>query len=291
MKQITTAQSITNVDTRSLKDYLQDLSKYKLLTIDEEKRIGKLAKHGDLKARQTLINANLRFAITVAKHYQGRGLSLEDLISEANAGVCKAAEKWDVDLGYRFITYALWWMRQTITKALTNKSRTIRLAQGPVEIQFRINKNLQEYIQKYGEKPSDEELAKLCNCTISQLHNALNSNIGYTSLDSTAQSSDPDAPLLVEAIPNTNTDNTDELANKNNRREVIMNILKDRKFSDLERDVVLDYYGFTDPAGESAYFKNLVSKYHKSAEGIRQAKNRALLKLKKYYKETLRSLL
>mgnify|MGYP003534836728 FL=1 len=87
MKQITTAQSITNVETRSLKDYLQELSKYKLLTIDEEKRIGKLVKHGDLKARQKLINANLRFAVTVAKHYQGRGLSLEDLIAEANAGV------------------------------------------------------------------------------------------------------------------------------------------------------------------------------------------------------------
>lgn len=290
MKQITTAQSITNVETRSLKDYLQELSKYKLLTIDEEKRIGKLVKHGDLKARQKLINANLRFAVTVAKHYQGRGLSLEDLIAEANAGVCKAAEKWDVDLGYRFITYALWWMRQTITKALTNKSRTIRLAQGPVEIQFRINKYQQEYIQKYGEKPTDEKLAELCHCSVKQLQNALNSNIGYTSLDSTAQFSDPDAPLLIEAIPNQNTDSTDTLASKNNRREVILNILNDKKFSDLERNVILDYYGFNNSNGETIYFKNLVDKYHKSAEGIRQAKNRALLKMRKYYKETLRSL-
>ena len=290
MRQITTAQSFTNVDTRALKDYLQDLSKYKLLTIEEEKEIGLAAKRGDTKAKQKLIESNLRFAITVAKHYQGRGLSLDDLIAEANAGVCIAADRWDVDRGYRFITYALWWIRQCITKALTNKSRTIRLAQGPVEIQFRINKYKQEFIQKYMREPTDEELAHLCKCSISQLHNAVNANIGYTSLDTTA-STDPDAPLIIEAIPNTNIENTDDYVTNLNRREVIIKILNDSKtFTPLERNVIIDYYGLSSESGDTVYFKTLALKYHKSTEGIRQIRNRALVKLKKYYGKTLMSL-
>lgn len=290
MRQITTAQSFTNVDTRALKDYLQDLSKYKLLTIEEEKEIGLAAKRGDTKAKQKLIESNLRFAITVAKHYQGRGLSLDDLIAEANAGVCIAADRWDVDRGYRFITYALWWIRQCITKALTNKSRTIRLAQGPVEIQFRINKYKQEFIQKYMREPTDEELAHLCKCSISQLHNAINANIGYTSLDTTA-STDPDAPLIIEAIPNTNIENADDYVTNLNRREVIIKILNDSKtFTPLERNVIIDYYGLSSESGDTVYFKTLAVKYHKSTEGIRQIRNRALVKLKKYYGKTLASL-
>lgn len=290
MRQITTAQSFTNVDTRALKDYLQDLSKYKLLTIEEEKEIGLAAKRGDTKAKQKLIESNLRFAITVAKHYQGRGLSLDDLIAEANAGVCIAADRWDVDRGYRFITYALWWIRQCITKALTNKSRTIRLAQGPVEIQFRINKYKQEFIQKYMREPTDEELAHLCKCSISQLHNAVNANIGYTSLDTTA-STDPDAPLIIEAIPNTNIENADDHVTNLNRREVIIKILNDSKtFTPLERNVIIDYYGLSSESGDTVYFKTLAVKYHKSTEGIRQIRNRALVKLKKYYGKTLSSL-
>lgn len=290
MRQITTAQSFTNVDTRSLKDYLQDLSKYKLLTIEEEKEIGLAAKRGDTKAKQKLIESNLRFAITVAKHYQGRGLTLEDLIAEANAGVCIAAEKWDVDRGYRFITYALWWIRQCITKALTNKSRTIRLAQGPVEIQFRINKYKQEFIQKNMREPTDEELANLCKCSVSQLHNAINSNIGYTSLDMQT-TTDPDAPLIIEAIPNNNIENTDDAITNLNRREVIIKVLNDSKiFTPLERDVTLDYYGITSESGEVEYFRILAMKYHKSTEGVRQARNRALIKMKKYYGKTLMSL-
>lgn len=290
MRQITTAQSFTNVDTRALKDYLQDLSKYKLLTIEEEKEIGLAAKRGDTKAKQKLIESNLRFAITVAKHYQGRGLSLDDLIAEANAGVCIAADRWDVDRGYRFITYALWWIRQCITKALTNKSRTIRLAQGPVEIQFRINKYKQEFIQKYMREPTDEELAHLCKCSISQLHNAINANIGYTSLDTTA-STDPDAPLIIEAIPNTNIENTDNYVTNLNRREVIFKVLNDSKtFTPLERNVIIDYYGLSSESGDTVYFKTLAVKYHKSVEGIRQIRNRALVKLKKYYGKTLSSL-
>lgn len=184
----------------------------------------------------------------------------------------------------------MWWIRQCITKALTNKSRTIRLAQGPVEIQFRINKYKQEFIQKYMREPTDEELAHLCKCSISQLHNAVNANIGYTSLDTTA-STDPDAPLIIEAIPNTNIENTDDYVTNLNRKEVIIKILNDSKtFTPLERNVIIDYYGLSSESGDTVYFKTLAVKYHKSTEGIRQIRNRALVKLKKYYGKTLSSL-
>ena len=291
MRQITTAQSFTNVNTRSLKDYLQDLSRYKLLTIEEEKEIGLAAKRGDTKAKQKLIESNLRFAITVAKHYQGRGLSLEDLIAEANAGVCIAAEKWDVDRGYRFITYALWWIRQCITKALTNKSRTIRLSQGPVDILFRINKYKQEFIQKNMREPTEDELAHICKCSIKQLHNAINSNINYTSLDSTSSVSDQDSPLIIEAIPNNNIENTDDSILNNNKKEVIIKILSDSMiFSQLEKNITLDYYGISDNSDNLSCFRNLAKKYNRSVEGVRQIRNRTLVKLKKYYGKTLAGL-
>lgn len=291
MRQITTAQSFTNVNTRSLKDYLQDLSRYKLLTIEEEKEIGLAAKRGDTKAKQKLIESNLRFAITVAKHYQGRGLSLEDLIAEANAGVCIAAEKWDVDRGYRFITYALWWIRQCITKALTNKSRTIRLSQGPVDILFRINKYKQEFIQKNMREPTEDELARICKCSIKQLHNAINSNINYTSLDSTSSVSDQDSPLIIEAIPNNNIENTDDSILNSNKKEVIIKILSDSMiFSQLEKNITLDYYGISDNSDNLSCFRNLAKKYNRSVEGVRQIRNRTLVKLKKYYGKTLAGL-
>lgn len=139
-------------------------------------------------------------------------------------------------------------------------------------------------------EPTDEELAHLCKCSISQLHNAINANIGYTSLDTTA-STDPDAPLIIEAIPNTNIENADDYVTNLNRREVIIKILNDSKtFTPLERNVIIDYYGLSSESGDTVYFKTLAVKYHKSTEGIRQIRNRALVKLKKYYGKTLASL-
>lgn len=288
---ITTAPNVTNIDTLALKDYLKDLSKYKLLTIDEEKEVGLAAKRGDTKAKQKLIESNLRFGITVAKHYQGRGLPLEDLIAEANAGICIAAEKWDVDRGYRFITYALWWIRQCITKALTNKSRTIRLAQGPVNILYKINKYKPEFIQKHNREPTDSELATLCKCSIKQLRNAINYNVSYTSLDSTT-STDADSPLIIEAIPNKNIEHTDESIVNSSRKEAIIKILSDTMiFTELEKNIVLDYYGITNEFGETKYFRDLAIKYGKSVEGVRQIRNRALKKMKQYYGKTLESLI
>lgn len=291
MIQVTTAKSITNIDSLALKDYMHDMSRYKLLTIDEEKYIGTLVKRGDLRARQKLITANLRFAITVAKHYQGRGLPLEDLIAEANAGLCVAAERWDVDLGYRFITYALWWMRQCITNALTNKSRTVRIAQGPVNILFKMKIKEQEYYQKHGEKPTDEKLAELCKCTLSQLHNAIYANKTYLSLDKQMDTTDPDTPTLLEVIPNTNTDSTDSSTISENIKSTIEKILGSKYFTDIERDIIKKYYGLDDPFGRQFLLKDLALKYGKTSECIRQKRNKALAKMRKYFGKTLKSLM
>lgn len=291
MIQVTTAKSITNIDSLALKDYMHDMSRYKLLTIDEEKYIGTLVKRGDLKARQKLITANLRFAITVAKHYQGRGLPLEDLISEANAGLCVAAERWDVDLGYRFITYALWWMRQCITNALTNKSRTVRISQGPVNILFKMKIKEQEYYQKYGEKPTEEKLAELCKCTVSQLQNAIFANKTYLSLDKQMDTTDPDTPTILEAIPNPNIDSTDTAIIKENIKFTINKVLNSKYFTDIERDIIKKYYGLDDPTGRQLLLKDLATQYGKTSECIRQKRNKALAKMRKYFGKTLKSLI
>ena len=127
MKSITIKQSITNRDRDSVNLYLKDISHIKMLSADEEKEVARKAKEGDKRARDRLIAANTRFVVSVAKQYQGQGLDLEDLIAEGNAGLIHAADKFDPDLGWKFISYAVWWIRQSILQALSNKSRTIRL--------------------------------------------------------------------------------------------------------------------------------------------------------------------
>lgn len=284
---ITTQFSITNITTRSLHDYFADISKYRTLTINEEKKLGYLIIRGSKKAKDKLVKANLKFAITVAKHYQGRGLPLEDLIAEANAGMCRAADTWNPNLGYKFITYALWWMRQTITRALTNKSRTIRIAQNPVDIQFRINRELQRYIQKYGKTPDDDTLAELCRCTVKQLHNAINANLQYSSFDNPCDSSDPDAPTLLEVIPDENSKITEEKFEKKDIRQAIVNILSSYRFSELEKGVVLDHFGFNNDMGKTLSYSALMRIHKVNYTQLRETLRMALAKLRKYYKRTL----
>lgn len=287
---ITTAKSITNVETRALKDYMKDMSRFKVLTLEQEKELGRRSKSGDKKAIDRLVEANLRFAITVAKHYQGRGLTLEELIAEANTGLCIAAHKWDVDLGYRFITCALWWMRQTVTKALTNKSRTIRVSQVPVTIQFRINKQKQKYYQEHEHMPSDDELAKLCNCTVRQLHNAMNAEFDLCSIDDNNESFDCETPLFVEVIEDPNSEKADTKTYKENRRETILNILNSADFTPMERNVILDAFGFSTKDNSNISFRDMTKKYGLSCEALHRIKKRAMNKLRSNYTMSLKSI-
>ena len=146
MKSITIKQSITNRDRDSVNLYLKDISHIKIMSAEEEQEIARKAKAGDQRARDKLISANTRFVVSVAKQYQGQGLDLEDLISEGNAGLIRAADKFDPDRGLKFISYAVWWIRQSIMQALSDKSRTIRLPLSQVALYNEVKKAISEFM-------------------------------------------------------------------------------------------------------------------------------------------------
>lgn len=286
MQSITTAQKITNINTQSLKDYLQEIGKYKVLSSEEEQELGRQIKEGNAYARDKLIKANLKFVVTVAKHYQNRGLSLEDLIEEGNIGLCKAVDKWDEAKGFRFITLAVWWIRQTITKALTSKSRTIKVSQGISDAQFRAAVRSQEFFQKYDRDPTEEELANICDVSQKVMHSSLRANYKYTSLDLEIGDSN-DSMLLIEVIPNKSAISPDSSFEQSDRSKVIADVLKNPMFSDIERQFIDDYY----LSPEIHTLKELSIKYGIPMTRFRNMKDKLLKKLKVNFSNTLRELL
>lgn len=286
MQSITTAQKITNITTQSLKDYLQEISKYRVLSSEEEQELGRQIKEGNQYAREKLIKANLKFVITVAKHYQNRGLSLEDLIEEGNIGLCKAVDKWDEAKGFRFITLAVWWIRQTITKALTSKSRTIRVSQGISDTQFRAAVRSQEFFQKYNRDPTEEELANICDVSQKVLHNSIKSNYKYTSLDLEVGDSN-DSMLLIEVIPNKSITSPDSSFEQSDKAKIISDILKNPMFTDIERRFINDYY----LSSKTNTLKDLSIRYGIPMTRFRNMKDELLKKLKANFSNTLRELL
>lgn len=287
MQSITTAQKITNITTKSLKDYLQEISKFKVLSIEEERELGRQIKEGNKYAREKLIKANLRFVITCAKHYQNRGLTLEDLIEEGNIGLCKAADKWDESKGFRFITCAVWWIRQCITKALTSKSRTIRVSQGISDAQFRAATRKQDFIQKYNREPTEEELADICEVSNKVMHSSMNADYKYTSLDLEVGDRS-DSMLLIEVIPNKGVVSPDKSFEESDRTQIISDILDSPIFNQTERDFIEDYYL---SVNKTYTLKDLSIKYGIPMTRLRNMKDGIIKKLKVNFSNTLKELL
>ena len=174
MKQLYIKQSITDRSDTALKSYLKDVNKYPLITPEEEKVLGKRIKEGDKIALNKLITSNLRFVISVAKQYQGQGIDLIDLIQYGNEGLIEAANKFDVDKGFKFISYAVWWIRQKIVLALSTNSRTIRLPTSQVLLISKINKAISEFEIENERKPTNSELANITGIKESKIPNILN---------------------------------------------------------------------------------------------------------------------
>src|SRR5450432_3690946 len=165
MRQLKITKSITNRESQSLEKYLQEIGKVELITPEEEVRLARLIKKGDQKALDRLTKANLRFVVSVAKQYQNQGLSLPDLINEGNLGLIKAAKRFDETRGFKFISYAVWWIRQSILQALAEQSRIVRLPLNRVGSLSKISKAFSKLEQKYEREPSAEELAKVLDMT------------------------------------------------------------------------------------------------------------------------------
>jgi len=208
MRQLKITQTITNRESQSLERYFNEISKVDLLTPEEEVELAKRIKQGDTAALEKLTKANLRFVVSVAKQYQNRNLSLNDLINEGNLGLLKAAQKFDETRGFKFISYAVWWIRQSIMQALAEQSRIVRLPLNKTGALSKINKAFAELEQKYEREPTPEELATILEMDSTEITGTLNAGARQVSVDAPFQEGESNS--LLDVMENRNIDSTDE---------------------------------------------------------------------------------
>ena len=280
MRQLKITNSITSRGSQSLEDYLNDISKQPLLTAEEEVKLAQRIRNDDREALERLVCANLRFVVSVAKQYQNQGLTLPDLINEGNIGLIKAAEKFDETRGFKFISYAVWWIRQSILQALAEQSRMVRLPLNQVSAVSRINKLIMKFEQEHERKPSAYELSELIDETPEKIRDSLRANGRPMSMD--APLGDGDDSTLPEVISDDNMPSTDgrmidtSLATEIDR---MLDTLDER-----EKTIVEMCFGINN---REMTLDEISEKFGLSRERVRQIREKALLKLRHSNKKNL----
>jgi len=276
---VKTGENIASVNTDdSVKLYLQQIGKIPLLSAEEELEIAKKIKeNNDQQAINKLINANLRLVVSIAKKYIGRGLSFLDLIQEGNMGLMKAAERFDYSKGYKFSTYATWWVQQAITRAIADKSRLIRLPVHMIEMLSKIKKATVDLTTENGSVPTREEIAQKLGISVSKLSTLIKAAQDTISIESPTTAKDETAKL-GDLIVDESTLSPDTKVTNDNLLNDVKKMLN--QLSQKERDVLIMRYGLDDD-GVKKTLEEIGSIYNVSRERIRQIENRALSKLKK----------
>ena len=274
MRQLKISKQITNRESQSLDKYLQEIGKVDLLTPDEEVELAKRIREGDQQALEKLTKANLRFVVSVAKQYQNQGLSLGDLINEGNLGLIKAAQRFDETRGFKFISYAVWWIRQSILQALAEQSRIVRLPLNRVGSLNKISKTFSELEQKYEREPSPDELAEVLEVSTSEVVDTLKISGRHISMDAPFVQGEENS--LLDVLENDSEDTPDSgLITDSLRREV------QRALSTLtqrEADVVTLYFGLN---GEHTMtLEEIGEKFNLTRERVRQIKEKAIRRLR-----------
>ncbi len=277
-----TAENVSSVNADdSVKIYLQQIGKIPLLTAEQELEVAKKIKESnDDKSKEILVNANLRLVVSIAKKYIGRGLSFLDLIQEGNMGLMKAAEKFDYAKGYKFSTYATWWIQQSITRAIADKSRIIRLPVHMIETLSKIKKVTIDLTTESGKAPSKEEIAYRVGIPVSKLTSLIKAAQSTISIETPATAKD-ESSKLGDFIVDESTVSPDTRVSQENLFEDIQKMLN--QLSPKERDVLIMRYGLNDD-GNRKTLEEIGSRYGVSRERIRQIENRAISKLKKLCK-------
>jgi RNA polymerase primary sigma factor len=288
MRQLKIAHKITTRESLALDKYLSDIGKISMLTPEEEVKLAQRIREGDQDALDDMTRANLRFVVSVAKQYQNQGLSLSDLINEGNVGLIKAAKRFDETKGFKFISYAVWWIRQSILQAIVENSRIVRMPLNKVGSYNKINEAYISFVQEFEREPSDEELADLLGMTEKEVQTMMRSGIRHLSLDAPlAGAEEGDATMLDVMVPEDNDEPDLELMAESLREEVAqgLNILSPR-----ETEVVASYYGLN--GYKPLTLEEIAELYGLTRERVRQIKERAIRRLRKAYnRDVLKSYL
>ena len=274
MKQLKITKSITNRDAGTLEKYLQDIAKESLISPEEEVELAQRIKEGDQRALDRLVKANLRFVVSVAKQYQNQGLSLQDLINEGNLGLIKAAQRFDETRGFKFISYAVWWIRQSILQAVAEQARIIRLPLNQVGAVSKLKKTAAMLEQEYQRKPSTAELAKELDLPEAKVQSLMGMNMHQISTD--APLDDDDEGSFLDVYVDQDSAATDEAVENESDNNAIKHALS--MLSDKERQVINMYYGI----GTSREYSldEIALTMGISRERTRQIRDRVLKRLK-----------
>ena len=273
MRQLKITKSITNRESASLDKYLQEIGREEQITVEEEVELAQRIKKGDQEALEKLTRANLRFVVSVAKQYQNQGLSLPDLINEGNLGLIKAAEKFDETRGFKFISYAVWWIRQSILQALAEQSRIVRLPLNQVGSLNKINKALSKFEQENERMPSSDELAEILGIPREKINDTLRVSGRHVSVD--APFVDGEDNSLLDVLVNNDSPNADRgLVNESLNKEI------ERALSTLterERDIVRYFFGI---GCQEMTLEEIGEHFGLTRERVRQIKEKAIRRLR-----------
>ena len=273
MRQLKITKSITNRESASLDKYLQEIGREELVTPDEEVELAQRIRKGDQEALEKLTRANLRFVVSVAKQYQNQGLSLPDLINEGNLGLIKAAEKFDETRGFKFISYAVWWIRQSILQALAEQSRIVRLPLNQVGSLNKINKALSKFEQENERQPSNEELSEMIDVPKDKISDTLRVGSRHVSVDAPFVEGEDNS--LLDVLPNDDSPSADRgLVNES------LNIEIERALStltDREREIIKSFFGI---GCQEMTLEEIGERFGLTRERVRQIKEKAIRRLK-----------
>ncbi len=284
MRQLKITKSITNRESASLDKYLQEIGREELISVSEEVELAQRIKKGDQVALEKLIKANLRFVVSVAKQYQNQGLSLPDLINEGNLGLIRAAQKFDETRGFKFISYAVWWIRQSILQALAEQSRIVRLPLNQVGSLNKITKEMARFEQENERRPSTEELAERLDMSVDKISDAIQVSGRPISVDAPFVEGEDNS--LLDVLANDDSPMADADLNKESLSKEVDRALK--QLYDREREILKMFFGI---GCQEMTLEEIGAKFDLTRERVRQIKEKAIRRLKGQKSKLLKSYL
>jgi RNA polymerase primary sigma factor len=276
MRQLKIVKQVTNREVASLDKYLQEISREAMITAEEEVELAIRIKNGDRRALEKLTRANLRFVVSVAKQYQNQGMTLPDLINEGNVGLIKAAERFDETRGFKFISYAVWWIRQAILQALAEQARIVRLPLNKIGTINKINRAFSELEQKYERPPSAEELAEMLGVSVNDVKQSLQSNGRHVSMDAPLTEGDESSSNMYDVLANDFSETPDiDLVKESLRKDIERSI---STLTSREGEVIRLYFGLN--GKHPLTLEEIGDKFDLTRERVRQIKEKAIRRMK-----------